>query len=409
MTVSPESDLLLRCLRLDEDQREIAILASFFPSAWEATLVLARRLGVAPLLAWKLKTLPSGVDLPEGVRQELRLCLLTSAARNTRLFIQLGQVLPALQRASIPTIVLKGAHLAALVYPDPALRPMADIDLLVRPEHLSRCDQVLCELGYGPSRRPWIERDFTRVHHHLPPYGKPGASPLEIHWSIAQPTSPFQVQVEHLWQNALPSEMAGIPALILSPEHFLLHLCIHTCYDDRFIGKLRPIADVAETLHVYASEIDWEQVTRVAFEWRVTRCAYLTLHLAADLLGAQISADALAALKPVDFDERIAGLAKDKIFAGVKISAKLTQTLEQDTFINRARLILQRLFLPPEKLAFIYSVRPDSPRIYWYYFARLKDLIARYSRFVWQILPPRSRMKESLDREKRLVEWLSAQ
>ena len=57
-----------------------------------------------------------------------------SAARNMRLYKQLENFLDKFATEKIPVIMLKGAHLAWTVYPNMALRPMADVDLLVRNE-----------------------------------------------------------------------------------------------------------------------------------------------------------------------------------------------------------------------------------------------------------------------------------
>ncbi|MER3458636.1 MAG: hypothetical protein C4309_08450, partial [Chloroflexota bacterium] len=56
----------------------------------------------------------------------------------------------ALEAASIPAIVLKGPALALTIYPDPALRVIGDLDLLVRREQVEQAMAALHSLGYGP-------------------------------------------------------------------------------------------------------------------------------------------------------------------------------------------------------------------------------------------------------------------
>jgi hypothetical protein len=46
--------------------------------------------------------------------------------------------------------VLKGAALAHLVYPEPLLRPMRDIDILVRAEEVYRGYALLPQIGFTP-------------------------------------------------------------------------------------------------------------------------------------------------------------------------------------------------------------------------------------------------------------------
>ena len=71
---------------------------------------------------------------------------MTYAAQTKRaanIYQQLDAVLEAAPRYDLDPIVLKGAHLAAHVYADRALRPMNDIDLLFQPERLADAEQML--------------------------------------------------------------------------------------------------------------------------------------------------------------------------------------------------------------------------------------------------------------------------
>jgi hypothetical protein len=61
---------------------------------------------------------------------------------------ELAIVLNACQRHSIQVLVLKGAALAETVYKDIALRPMSDVDLLVKPAQLAQTRHLLATLGF---------------------------------------------------------------------------------------------------------------------------------------------------------------------------------------------------------------------------------------------------------------------
>lgn len=89
--------------------------------------------------------------------QTLREAFLINATRNALLYHDLAQAVTTLQQNGIRVTVLKGAHLAALIYPHIGLRPMADMDLLVPKEDLAKADTVLCGLGYTTNRSRDIE------------------------------------------------------------------------------------------------------------------------------------------------------------------------------------------------------------------------------------------------------------
>ena len=77
-----------------------------------------------------------------------------NAIKNLELYHEISKVLAALQDNAIPVIVLKGAALAALVYPNIALRPMRDVDLLIRDDDIWSVDKIILQLGYENIRIP---------------------------------------------------------------------------------------------------------------------------------------------------------------------------------------------------------------------------------------------------------------
>ena len=79
--------------------------------------------------------------------------------------VVLAEVLEAFQRASIDTIVLKGAALAWTIYPSPALRPMSDVDLLVPAAAAPTAQLLLRRLRFEAQVSG---RRFGRNAHHLP-------------------------------------------------------------------------------------------------------------------------------------------------------------------------------------------------------------------------------------------------
>ena len=62
-----------------------------------------------------------------------------------------GEMLRALERGRVDTLLLKGAALTFLDYPEPSLRPMADVDVLVRPGDIRRAIDILRRSGWKPT------------------------------------------------------------------------------------------------------------------------------------------------------------------------------------------------------------------------------------------------------------------
>ena len=246
---------LLDCLRAGTAEEKSARLGRLSESDWNQVLDVAMRHGVAPLLYDRLRPLSSNCHIPPAVLLNLPVAYLANAARNLRIYHQLGQVLTALQEQGIPVIVLKGAHLAELVYGNIALRTMCDLDLLVRKDDLARTAARLQELGYAWNDCQGVEA-ASATSHHLPPFLRPGAAPIEIHWTIAGLRLGLNIERDGLWERSRAVVVAGVETLVLSPEDLLLHLCMHAGSHHGFNVGLRPFCDIAQTLMHHLAEME---------------------------------------------------------------------------------------------------------------------------------------------------------
>ena len=282
-----EREALLHCLRRDVDETTMARLQKLSGSNWESLLQQANTQGVAPLLFHRLKDLTPDISIPPGALQRLRNQYLHTVMRNTRLYNTLSEILKTLQDDDIPAIVLKGAHLAEIVYGNIGLRSIGDADILVRKEDLSKVQEKFQNMGYGSFERPSIEEQ-CEGRQHLIGFRTPEGLAVEIHWTIARPSSPFKLDVDALWKRARPATIAGVQMLILSPEDLLLHLCLHSSFQHKFRIGLRGLCDISATIWHYKDEMDWEQLTIRARKWRSRNCVYFSLHLARELLGADV-------------------------------------------------------------------------------------------------------------------------
>src|SRR5882724_2688893 len=212
MDREPAGEVLLHCLGVATgDQR-----APLSDREWDDVVQESARQGITPLLYRRVQAPGRRADVPPRVAQRLRDLAIESAVKSLRLYRELAEVLGALRREGIEVIVLKGAYLAECVYGDKALRPMRDIDLMVRRCDLSRAEAKLFEMGYLQLPQPYMEWDYSECAH-LHPLTKPGGALIEIHWTIESPMEPFTIDVDGLWERALPATIAGVDVLVLSP------------------------------------------------------------------------------------------------------------------------------------------------------------------------------------------------
>src|ERR1035437_6704327 len=216
-------ELLLYCLRVVPDEAGDGRLETLSSADWDAFIEESGRYGVTPLLYHRLRTFHSDSPIPANVMARLRHFYLQSAGRGMHLYHDLGKVLGLLRRDNISVIGLKGVHLATVVYRNIALRPMGDVDLLVKQTDLLRAQEILIEQGYIASKE---EIGYSQLH--LPQYRKKGSLPVEIHFHIIGPPFSLRVDIEKLWGRTRMSSIQGSEVPTLCPEDLLLHLCMHT-------------------------------------------------------------------------------------------------------------------------------------------------------------------------------------
>ena len=360
---------------------EVERLAALTPTQWQELVMLAASQRVRPLLWHRLKQKEMTELLPADVVAWLRESFRQNSMRNMRYHQELRRLLSALQTEHINLILLKGIYLADAVYGNLGLREMNDIDLLARPADLARIADILAGMGYA-SPQPICPEITVKTSHHLPRMIKEGFAAFEIHWNLVSPEESCRIDPDELWERSVPTQKAGCPALALAPEDLLLHLCLHTSYQHQFAFGLRPFCDIAATIGHFGAALDWQAVLdqTCCREWQ--RGVYLALRLARDLVGAAVPDAVLARLMPSDLSPAVLDTVRAQIFCDKSVAASIPESfaalLESSCLADKIRIFWQRVFLPRVMLAAIYSVPPESVKIYGCYPRRIFNLLCRY-------------------------------
>jgi hypothetical protein len=403
-TIGPEVERLLALLA----EREVSADA-WTEADWDRVIAVARQHDLAPTLHARLKE--RGLTPPSAAAERLRRLYLFSAARNIRLFQELGAILRALGAADIPVIVLKGASLAESVYGNIALRPMVDVDLLVKPDDMPRALGVLQAIGYAPQHSfdPVAEQ---AAFCHMPPLYKAGGPMLELHWTIA--AAFYHVRftrddLEQLWARATPATIGGESVLVLEPTDLLLHLCVHASILHRFDGPgLRWFVDLARVIGQYRDAVDWEQFTARANRWGAANGVRLALQLAKEWTSAAVPASALQALQATPLDHATMNWVRHKVLNGVApaLTKKVVSLQAAPRLVDKLRVLRDVLFLPRVEMARLYDAPAESWRILACYPVRFKELWISYGKVMWQVVRRDETFTTEARQEARLREYL---
>lgn len=212
---------------------------------WAKALELARAHGVGSICEEALRSLSHDLPgLPEA-KASFRRERHFNAYRAQRALRDLREVLDALCAGGINPIVLKGASLALGLYGDPVLRPMGDLDLLVKEGDAPRAMMALLQEGYMPGGEVmtrWVAENLTS---HLPVLEAPERVPVEIHFRLFPRGTPLFPEEQRVWGRAIQGESQGVRFLRLAPPDELLYLCGHTVRHDSDAHKLIWFCDIA--------------------------------------------------------------------------------------------------------------------------------------------------------------------
>ena len=367
-------------------------LEKLSPADWEGLVDMALRFKVGGMFYREIRSPDFPAELiPAGGRKRLREAYRSLATMNTSLFLDVLRVLKSLGAARMPVIALKGLSLARNVYGDIALRPMSDVDLLVKEDDLVMAGRILLTLGYKQRFPAW--ESMARAFHHLPPFKNDRGAMIELHRNIVSPESPIKVDLDGLWERARPIKIDQVEVLALSPEDLLIHLCIHACYHLQTGMDLIPFCDIAGLIRRSADKIDWRTVVERAARWGGQKCVYLMLLLVRELMGTAPPDSVMSEMKPADYrsvylEEALeqlwdVGPSGHLIIKGIGLLSRIRKAKGMK---RRSSTLFKAAFPSREQMARIYPVPLSGPKIYVCYLFRLGRRIASYALVVFRLI-----------------------
>ena len=231
---------------------------------WTDVPIQAEAHGLAPLLY--VHSRAAGVQLPLAVKQQLQGLYLRHRWANQVRTSVLRKILTAYNAAGIESLVLKGAALAHLIYPQPGLRPMRDLDILVRESEAVQAQCLLADLGF---HAPLPNNETFTSGHHLDIatlHAEGFCISVEVHHRLFRRNYPGPTGMESLTVTPLSFLLdgEGLTAYTLGYEDMLWHLCQHMIQDVSVFASTRLIwiADIVTFAEYFVTEIDWKKVKK---------------------------------------------------------------------------------------------------------------------------------------------------
>jgi len=241
------------------DERLIEMLAGVTPADLPKLLERLEYHRIEGLAQRAVSRLPKRAVDP-WLRSALRRRSQRYAAATLSQALALAEVLEALERASVPVVVMRGVRSVEAIYGDPALRPFEDHDLLVPPAEHRAARAALLRLQFEEHSWGLFRRGGVLIDLHVDPMGahrRPSRQAL------------FPIDVPALFGRATSGLVAGARSLILEAEDELLLLAVHLVKHS--FDRLVRIADVAYFVEAKRATLDWDILHRRAASCGVSR------------------------------------------------------------------------------------------------------------------------------------------
>jgi hypothetical protein len=356
---------------------------------WPDVVQLAQTQGVASVLHAALHQ--TDVPVPEETQQALERAYYQVAADNTLNSKDLRPIVESLSAAGVPVLLVKGVALAETLYRDLAPRPASDFDLVVPPEGLPVCQEILAGLGYVPIEIELAPgADLAYRSGQVFASGEPSRVPVGLHWHLLDlPHYLCRVPMAWFWENTVKAEITGQPVRILNAEANLLYLSAHLALHHRLHG-LRWFLDLALLVHQHQGTLDWDKVITAAQAFELLLAVQATLDRLAGCwpsLPLDGPRARLHQLNPTRFERRLFRLLTTE--PRTPFLDFYTDILSLPDRQARIRFVLLNVFPQPAYMAQRYGAQQTRQLPYWYLY-RLGEGAVKLARTVPQILQLRS-------------------
>lgn len=222
---------------------------------WAVARAVAAIHGVSPLLDGTLRWRG-----PPGWMEFLSEQRSRTAGRFQQMRELLQRIDSGAQRAGIALVPLKGAALHAQGIYGPGTRPMADLDLLVKPDQSQSTAELLAGLGFFETHRTWKHRAFARCSEPVPEALGEGAHnglKIELHCRVAEPLPRRLVDISgSVFPRRLQPGLNAYPSKTALLMHLLLHAAGSMAARQLRLLQLHDIARLTDQM----ADAEWDEL-----------------------------------------------------------------------------------------------------------------------------------------------------
>ena len=195
-----------------------------------------------------------------------------------------AHILRTARDAGCELVLLKGCSTGVRYYPEPHLRTMGDVDVLVAASDWPRVEALMRADGFVDTNATLPASWYERHHHSIPLWQPQRQVWLELHTLLYPPFSPLAAHPRFLPAaiDALitTTAVAGGPARVFAHELQLVYTATRWADMPSFQRGAFPILDAAMLIALHRTTVNWDQVCAlVDGTWAATALRLMLTYL----------------------------------------------------------------------------------------------------------------------------------
>lgn len=318
--LSDEYKLLVDCCRTfpsSEIDREISSLVQNSTLDWDFILAESSYHEISNILYKRLKELGLLYGVPKEIVRFLRHSYFRTLFINTNLQEEYFRIFSIFRNKGIECLPLKGISFIQDIYEDIALRPMMDIDVIIKEQDVDRASSLLVkDLLYYKSPDEKKPQDSC----HMVFIKSEKKVLLELHVDFDYLLEvPQRIVIPGVWGRMIESRSKSEKFKVLSPEDIIFSLAMHT----RRTGKqfiLKYICDIDRSVRKYGHRLDWSFIIDAARRFKTVSPCFALLKAARDIFSTPMPRNLL-----------------DKLYTGTVKSYCLRRMVTNSIFIEKGK------------------------------------------------------------------------
>lgn len=188
-----------------------------------------------------------------------------SWSKNHILFHKTAAVLRLLFEEGIPTLIMKGIALSILVYKNDAVRPMADMDILIPLSYARQTIDFLSQKGWVIQNEQFLE--YNLKYGRSVTFWDNNKTELDLHWHPVFEAHD-EIAEDDFWSFAIPVEVSGVKTKAFCTTDNLFHAIVHGMrYNPE--PPIRWVADAFVMINSGDENINWERLLLHTRKFRV--------------------------------------------------------------------------------------------------------------------------------------------